>query len=239
MIYLLRLSSSLQRHLQRRIFLLANGRTDRQNDRQTETITQNPPICAFIQRAGRIFKITEHCASRSLEGLLMSPYDPYLVRYPGDDLHAFSVRFHSSELVDSGDSRVFLLTITVFPIYPRPKPFKKLALPPRGLFQHRSQPITPPNSFPIPSQTSPSPPSRAPRRPQPMRIPFNELQIHRHIPLALRPILLSIPAISLQIRHLNPLASVPEMLQFDHWTPIGAEARWRSGRGVVRAVGAV
>lgn len=59
------------------------------------------------------------------------------------------------------------------------------------------------------------------------------------MPLALRPILLSIPAVSLQIRHLNPLSTVPEMLHFDHWASVRAEACLGSGRGVVRAVGAV
>lgn len=72
-----------------------------------------------------------------------------------------------------------------------------------------------------------------------MRVPLHKFQIRNHIPLPLRPILFRVPTISLQIRRLDPLASVPEMLQFNHWAAVGAEAWLGSRRGVVRAVGAV
>lgn len=72
-----------------------------------------------------------------------------------------------------------------------------------------------------------------------MRIPLHKLQIRHHVPLPLRPILLRILTIGLQIRHLDPLSAVSEMLQFDHRPAVGAKAWLGSRRGVVRAVGPV
>jgi hypothetical protein len=74
---------------------------------------------------------------------------------------------------------------------------------------------------------SPPLPTRIPRRPQPIWMLLNKLNLLRHIPLTL------LATWSAVLRHLNPITPDAEMPLPDHRPPVRSKTWWRS---VVRTV---